>query len=44
MWIAVSIDHCRLQVLPVEKMNSSPEDGAYIIGLYLDGARWDRDA
>ena len=30
------------QVLAQETSDSHPEDGAYIFGLYLDGARWDK--
>ncbi|KAM4651998.1 dynein axonemal heavy chain 12 [Discoglossus pictus] len=32
------------QVLPVDTSESSPEDGVYIYGLFLDGARWDRQS
>lgn len=32
------------EVLKEEKlMENKPEDGAYVYGLYIEGARWDRD-
>lgn len=41
---SVSIDHLQFdfEILPVESVTSSPTDGVYVDGIFLDGARWDR--
>ena len=39
--IIASVCFC-LQVISSDTSEGTPEDGVYIHGLYLDGARWDR--
>ncbi len=31
------------EVLKVSKSDTAPPDGAYIYGLFVDGARWNQD-
>jgi hypothetical protein len=46
MWIClIQIATVVVQIVSKESVEGkgSPKDGAYIFGLFLDGARWDAD-
>lgn len=41
-WTGESVSFC-LQVMKNNNFKNSPEDGVYIYGLFLDGARWNSE-
>ncbi|KAI9224417.1 dynein heavy chain and region D6 of dynein motor-domain-containing protein [Blastocladiella britannica] len=41
--IPIDLLAMRFTVLPVDTIAAPPQDGVYIHGMYLEGARWDRE-